>query len=99
MTFHPEHLLQVALVLTLPQKPQSGQAAFPSLVLSCHQGRDKLRGAVRCFVGWCQAVPQRGGFGGRRLRPVAAWGFHVGFLSVFWPRSVKIQSVFLPHSH
>lgn len=59
MTFHPDHLLQVTLVLTLPHKSQKvpaapsdvswgGQTAFP--VVSCHQGREELRG-VDCVEG------------------------------------------------
>lgn len=34
---------------------------------------------MRCFVGQCQAVLQHKGFQGRRLGPVAAWGFHMEF--------------------
>lgn len=56
MTFHPEHLLQLTLVLALPHKLEKvtaassdvfwgGQTAFPNPVVSHHHGREELRGA------------------------------------------------------
>lgn len=56
MAFHPEHMLQLTLVPTLPHNSQKapaassyvfwgGQTAFPNPVVSHHQVREELRRA------------------------------------------------------